>query len=293
MINKTPSLEVLQERYSLSEIGQTASQTPNEKILVIQLDESDESEQTTHTDNLLVDTDQQQQPQEPEPEQVEKQQQQQQQQLLTAVSMIENSPESDIEQSDVTESLLSEVEDASSNLTAKRHCYTKSGYLSQKALKSAQSSSSSSKTSSTSSIYKNLYTQASRLNTNNNSDMKLKMTFDMDKIYTVKTRRKIVSFESADRTDAYDFLFSADVATPSLEVPEIVNLFGSSASLINNGNTSKNSVLVNNFNCNGNVLLKNASAASFGEQVPLSSIFSKRSRFLGSKNVPSVSGDEA
>ena len=145
--------------------------------------------------------------------------------------------------------------------------------------------SSSSKTSSSSTLYKSLNFYQSKLSSDT-QDLKPKMLIDLDKIYSVKHVKKIVSFDSStDRaTENYDFLFSADVATPSMEVPEIFNLFGSSTSLINN--QSVKNIKLDNFNFN-------ASTSNFNEQIPLNSIFSKRSCFLNSKNVPTMSSDEA
>ena len=165
-----------------------------------------------------------------------------------------------------------------------------------------KSSSSSSKTSSPATLHRNLSAHYS-------AKLKNNFKIDLDKVYTNKKCTKFVSFESADRQDYYDFLFSADVATPSLEVPEIFNIFGSSSSLEKQSNfiahrlesvksgSGSGSSSSNNDSVKGNSLLpsRGSSLASrkndLNEQIPLQPFYSIRNKSSSSKKCSSSGED--
>ena len=165
--------------------------------------------------------------------------------------------------------------------------------------RAAKSSSSSSKTSSPLMLRRGL-------NNPFKAELKTKLKLEMDKVGSSRRCNKFVSFETAERQEYYDFLFSADVASPSLEVPEIFNLFGSTSSLVNQSNHSVNDIergnsgkitsITNSRNVNN--LVKTPSSPfvtkknDLKEQIPLPGIFTKRNKFLNKKSVPN-SGDDS
>ena len=166
-----------------------------------------------------------------------------------------------------------------------------------------KTSSSSSKASSSSTLYKNISAYQVKFNAN----LKAKMKIDLDRIYSGKSMKKFVSFESSERQENYDYLFSADVATPSLEVPEVFDLFGSTCSLGNRSNSLtekadyKNSASLsnNNFSCVANNRLKNSVSPMISkkndlkEHIPLHGIISKKNKHMNNRSLSSFSGDEA
>jgi hypothetical protein len=163
--------------------------------------------------------------------------------------------------------------------------------------RATKSSSSSSKTSSPLMLRRGL-------NNPFKVELKTKLKLEMDKVGSSRKCNKFVSFETAERQEYYDFLFSADVASPSLEVPEIFNLFGSTSSLVNQtnhsvseierGNSGKSLTNTNNHNLNNIVKTPSSSFITkkndLKEHIPLPGIFTKRNKFLNKK---SVSGDDS